>query len=109
VKPVTLVDAAATGLDDTVTALLHVSPTPGWDEIDVAFWSACRYGHRGCAEILLRHGAELNRCQPSYDGTPLDAAVEGGADDIARWLRTLGGAPARNLRPPEPTYARRTR
>ena len=106
-KPVTLVDAAATGLHDTVTALLHVSPSPGWDEIDRAFWSACRHGHGRSAEILLRHGAELNRSW--NERTPFDAAVEGDADDLVRWLRTLGGASAESRRPPEAAYARRTR
>lgn len=102
-------DAAAMGLDDTVTALLHVSPSPGYDEIDFAFWTACRRGRLRAAEILFRYGAQLNRCPPWAQQTPLDAAVEGGAEDLAQWLRTLGGTTAGSLRPWVTAYARRTR
>jgi hypothetical protein len=94
----TLGEAAESGLDDTVTVLLHVRPPPGYDEIDFAFWRACRGGHVGSAQILFRHGAQLNRCPPWAEQTPLDAAVAAGADELAHWLRTLGGSTAAGLR-----------
>ncbi|MDD7964045.1 ankyrin repeat domain-containing protein [Actinomycetospora lemnae] len=95
-----LVDAASRGLDDAVTALLHVSPSPGWDEVDLAFWSACRGGHLSTVEILFRHGAQLNRCQHHLGQTPLDAAIASGDEDLVRWLRVRGGSTAAGLRRP---------
>ncbi|GAA4873947.1 ankyrin repeat domain-containing protein [Actinomycetospora straminea] len=93
-----LVDAAAVGDDEAVVALLHVSPSPGWDEVDLAFWSACRGGHLSTVEILFRHGAQLNRCHHHLGQTPLDAAVASGAEGLVRWLRVRGGSTAAGLR-----------
>ena len=68
------------------------SPPP--NEIDVAFWCACHGGQRHCAEYLLSKGADPNWVS-AWDGlTPLDAALRGGADELAEWLRGRGARPS---------------
>lgn len=82
-------EAAALGLRDHVAAALAARPTPTPAEISAAFWGACHGGQRATAELLLDHGAELDRV--GWDGlTPLGAAERSGAQPIADWLRARG-------------------
>jgi ankyrin repeat protein len=46
------------------------------------------------AEYLLGRGADVNWV--GWDGlTPLDAAQRSNADELVRWLRSIGGTTAR--------------
>ncbi|MFK4069596.1 ankyrin repeat domain-containing protein [Streptomyces sp. NPDC029674] len=90
----TLQDAATLGLLDRVTAFVEGEPGPGSgrpdaSDITSAFWGACHGGQLATARYLSAQGADLDWI--GYDGmTPLDIAVESGADDVARWLRDRG-------------------
>ena len=85
------------GLDDRVAAYLATTPPPSADEIDLAFWGACHGGRLRSAELLLAAGADLDRIPPWSDGTPLDAALDDGADDVIRLLRDRGARSAAEL------------
>jgi ankyrin repeat protein len=86
--------AAALGLADRVEGRFARVPPPSPEEVDEAFWQACHGGQRQVAEYLLGRGASVNWVA-GWDGkTPLDVAVESGADDLAGWLRELGARPA---------------
>ena len=67
-----LFNAAGLGLLDRVRD--HLAATPSPEYIDGALWAACHGGQHATAELLLDHGADLNRPAP-WDGlTPVDAA-----------------------------------
>ncbi|MFI7320510.1 ankyrin repeat domain-containing protein [Streptomyces venezuelae] len=104
----TLQDAATLGLLDRVTSYVegarvpqNADTTPDTTQHDItrpditqhditsAFWGACHGGHLATARYLLERGADPDWI--GYDGmTPLDIAVEAGADDVAEWLRGKG-------------------
>jgi ankyrin repeat protein len=89
----TMWESAALGLLDRVDASFREDPPPPTDEATRAFWGACHGGHRDVAEYLLGRGADLNWV--GWDGlTPLDAAQRSNADDVVRWLRSVGGTTA---------------
>jgi uncharacterized protein len=102
---------ARTTIDDDATLGLHdrleghfAGTAPPPDDVSRAFWGACHGGQRRCAEYLLDRGADLDWVPPWEPLTPLDAAVRGGADDLADWLRARGARTAAELpagRPPE--------
>ncbi|MDX3660092.1 ankyrin repeat domain-containing protein [Streptomyces sp. ID05-26A] len=81
---VTLTDAATLGLTDRLDALL-AGATP--EDVNLAFWGACHGGQRECAERLLALGADVDWLPPWEPVTPLEAAVRGGFEDVAEWLR----------------------
>ncbi|WP_055703354.1 ankyrin repeat domain-containing protein [Streptomyces silaceus] len=84
----TLQDAATLGLLDRVEAAVAAGP-PDAEDLTSAFWGACHGGQLATARYLLAQGAELDRI--GYDGmTPLDIAVEAGAEDVVAWLRGQG-------------------
>lgn len=88
---VTCQDAATLGMMDRLETFFAGPQPPGPAEVNVAFWGACHGGRRQCAAYLLARGAEINWVPPWEDHTPLDAAARSGADDVAGWLRGLGG------------------
>ncbi|WP_223832874.1 ankyrin repeat domain-containing protein [Streptomyces venezuelae] len=95
----TLQDAAAMGLLDRVTSYVEAGPpdAPGPPDITAAFWGACHGGHLATARYLLDRGADPDWI--GYDDmTPLDIAVEAGADDVAEWLRGEGARRRRELK-----------
>ncbi|AZM57754.1 hypothetical protein DMA15_17930 [Streptomyces sp. WAC 01529] len=92
----TLQDEATLGLLDRVRARVAADP-PSPDDLDSAFWGACRGGQLATARYLLERGAALDRV--GYEEmTPLDAAVAAGAEDfvaagaedVVAWLRGRG-------------------
>ncbi len=90
----TLWQAAALGLIDRVQEYLASEPAPTLDDVTNAFWSACHGGQLEAANLLLRHGAELNWV--GYDGlTALDAAERNGNRELVEWLRTQGAVSAK--------------
>lgn len=84
----TIWQAAALGLLERVEELSFGSPTI--DEITNAFWHACRGGQLRTAELLLERGANVNWIGHDHK-TPLDVAVESGAEELVQWLRGRGG------------------
>lgn len=90
----TLVDAATLGLLDRVEGYFTDPEVPAPAEVTAAFWGACHGGRRDCAEYLLDRGAELDWVPPWQPLTPLDAAVQEGADDLVAVLRARGARSA---------------
>jgi hypothetical protein len=86
--------AAALGLMPRLEELLATNPDP--TEINNAFWQACHGGQRRAAELLVRHGADVNAAVHYAQGTALDAATGVGTrlDLLATWLRENGGRPS---------------
>jgi uncharacterized protein len=64
-------------------------------EVNIAFWCACHGGQRRAAEYLHQRGADGNWVAPWDSLSALDAARRSGADDVARWLATVGARSAR--------------
>ena len=95
----TLGQAASLGLLDHVRAHL-TDDRPTEQDITSALWMACHGGQRSTAELCLAHGGNINWIGHDHL-TPLDAAVRGGATDLAAWLRTRGArsAAARTVEP----------
>lgn len=102
---VTLAQAAGMGLTARVEAMLlqevrssdEGSGTgEGDDEVSRAFWYACHGGRLDSARVLARHGADVN-WRPPWDGDvrPVDAAGEGGGEELVRWLREQGAVTGR--------------
>ncbi|MFD6437305.1 ankyrin repeat domain-containing protein [Streptomyces venezuelae] len=116
----TLQDAATLGLLDRVTSCVEGAPQDAHTAADTntntdtdtdtsadtaldtaaditsAFWGACHGGHLATARYLAAQGADLDWI--GYDDmTPLDIAVEAGADDVAEWLRGEGARHRRDL------------
>ena len=92
----TMWQSAALGLMDRVEEHLAGQPSPSSDDITNAFWCACHGGQLIAAEILLRHGADLN--WKGYDRLgPLDAAVRNGNEELVTWLRTRGAISGKAL------------
>ena len=48
---------------------------------------AAWFGHRGLAELLIEHGADLMATDAQYNGTPADWAHHGGHEELSEWLR----------------------
>ncbi len=87
-----LFNAAGLGLLDRIRD--HLAADPGSEQIDSALWSACHGGQQATAELLLGHGADLNRPAPWEPLTPLDAARRNGFHDLATWLAAQGARSA---------------
>ena len=96
--------AAALGLLARLEELLAGEPAQEADEINKAFWQACHGGQRRAAELLLRHGADINTGQPYAHGTPLDVAP--GPDTrrstLVDWLREQGARSGEAPDSPDP-------
>jgi ankyrin repeat protein len=90
-----LFNAAGLGLINRVRD--HLAADPPAELIDSALWVACHGGQQPSAELLLTHGADLNRPAPWEPLTPLDAARREGFHDLAAWLTTQGARSAADL------------
>jgi uncharacterized protein len=89
---VNLSQASALGLMPLVTSFMEAVPSPGPDEISVAFWNACRAGQLTTARYLLARGADLNWPAPWSGETPLDAAQARREDEMVAWLTAAGAS-----------------
>lgn len=93
--PLDLYTAAMMGMTDRVRAFLQENPDlarqPGVHGIPSLFFPAL-YGHVEIAELLLRHGAEVNA--GAGGNTPLHATALYGRAAMARWLLDHGADPA---------------
>ena len=63
---------------------------PEQDQIDAAFWHACRGGRVVVAIFLFDQGADVNRVPAWAPLTPLDAAYLGGRGELIDWLSARG-------------------
>src|SRR6202035_5154035 len=84
--------SAALGLLPRVTSFVEAVPSPGPDEISVAFWNACRAAQLATARYLLARGADLNWPAPWSGETPLDAAQARREDEMVAWLTAAGAS-----------------
>jgi hypothetical protein len=86
-------EAAALGDRPRAEELLASDPPPAADDINEAFWQACRGGQRRLAEYLLVCGADISS-SPGYAAgrTPLQAAAEVDTrhQAVISWLREQG-------------------
>jgi ankyrin repeat protein len=89
--------SAALGLMDRVAADFAGASQPSSEDITNAFWCACHGGQREAAEYLLARGADRNWIGYG-DQTPLDAARQHGAHDLAEWLVTQGAKSTTELK-----------
>ena len=85
-----LAPAAALGLLALVTARVSADPPPTREEIDVAFWNACRAGQLETARFLLGHGADRDWRAPWSGQTPLDGARVQYQRGVVAWLVEMG-------------------
>jgi uncharacterized protein len=84
--------AAALGLMPLVTSLVGAVTPPGSEELNVAFWNACRAGQLEAARYLLRHGADRDWRAPWSGQTPLDAARDQHCGSVVTWLIEAGAS-----------------
>lgn len=92
----TIWQAAALGLLDRVRRVCEAKPAPVHDALTNALWHACRGGQLAVAQHLVECGADINWI--GHDGqTPYDVALEGGSEDLARWLRDRGAKTAAEI------------
>jgi uncharacterized protein len=88
--------AAALGLVDLVRAELEREPDLDGERITQAFWAACRAGHPDVATLLIESGPNINWVGWN-DETPLDAARDAEAAELAAWLHARGARSAAEL------------
>jgi len=85
--------AAALGDRGRLGELLNADPAPAQEQIDSAFWHACRGGHVRIAATLLERGADINFPLEEGGGeTPIQAVADVGTRHQAMltWLREHG-------------------
>jgi ankyrin repeat protein len=92
--------AAALGMTSVVEKFLQENPAPSSEEVNHAFWQACRGGYRRTVECLFVRGADLNWV-PDYAGeTALEIASKAGLDTgreaLMNWLRDKGAQGRKN-------------
>ncbi len=93
----TIWQAAALGLVDRVRAFCESDPAPSTDTLSNALWHACRAGQHATSEVLVGHGAVVNRIGHEAK-SPLDVAEESGNGALVTWLESLGAQRAAALR-----------
>ncbi len=82
--------AAALGLMPLVRSRLSSVPAPSQEDLDVAFWNACRAGQLEAARHLLQQGADRDWPAPWSGETPLEAAHAQHEDAVVAWLIEAG-------------------
>jgi ankyrin repeat protein len=87
--------AAALGMTSVVDRFFQQAPPPSSEEINHAFWQACRGGSRRTAEYLLARGADLNwipdYAQESALQIASSAGMDTGREALVNWLSAKGG------------------
>ena len=85
---------AAMGTTSMLEKFIQEKSKPSKDDVNHAFYHACRGGYRRTAEYLFARGADLNWVPDYARETPLEAASGGGHDTgreaLANWLREKG-------------------
>ncbi len=87
-------------MTSVVEKFLQESPAPSSQEVNHAFWQACRGGSRRTAEYLFARGADLSWIPDYAKETPLEIAKTAGMDTgreaLVNWLgEKAAQAPAR--------------
>jgi uncharacterized protein len=86
--------AAALGMTSMLEKFLQEGSAPSSEEVNHAFWQACRGGYRRTAEYLVARGADLNWIPDYAKETPLEIASRAGLDTgreaLVNWLRDKG-------------------
>lgn len=87
--------AAALGMTSKVEELLIGTSPPRPEDLNEAFWYACRGGQRRTAERLLAHGADLRWIPPYHKKASLEIAATLGTrrQALVTWLRERTGEP----------------
>jgi uncharacterized protein len=84
--------AAALGMTSRVDTFFHEGPAPSGQEVNHAFWQACRGGYRRTVEYLFARGVDLNWTPDYAKETPIEIASKAGMDTgreaLVTWLRT---------------------
>ena len=93
----TLWHAATLGLTNRLRGYFSGAATPPPAEVNAALWGACHGGQQAAAAYLLDQGAEINWIPGWERLTPLDAAIRGGAFELAGWLRDRAAVSAAEL------------
>jgi len=89
--------AAAVGMTASVEKFFAEGSAPSSEEVNHAFWQACRGGYRRTAEYLLARGADLNWMPDYAKETALEVASSGmdtGREALVNWLRTKSATSA---------------
>lgn len=87
--------AAALGITSLLPTFFKEGSPPSKEELNHAFWQACRGGYRRTVEWLLERGADLNWIPDYARETALQVASNGmdtGREALVNWLREKGAA-----------------
>ena len=85
--------AAALGMTSVTASFFKDGSAASTEELNHAFWHACRGGYRRTAEYLLAKGADLNWIPEYARDTALQAAGNGmdtARESLVNWLRGKG-------------------
>ena len=85
--------AAALGMTSRLATFFKEGSAPSSEELNHAFWQACRGGYRRTAEYLLERGADLNWIPDYAKETALQVAsndMDPGREALVNWLRAKG-------------------
>ena len=85
--------AAALGMTSLTASFFKDGSASSTEELNHAFWQACRGGNRRTAEYLLARGADLNWIPDYAKETALQAAsnvMDTGREALVNWLRGKG-------------------
>ncbi len=85
---------AALGMLDRLAARFDAAPSPGAGHVNYAFWIACAAGRKDSAELLLKHGADVNWIPDWDEASPLDVANKGQHESLVAWLQEQGAETA---------------
>jgi ankyrin repeat protein len=88
--------AAAVGMTTFLEKSFQANPAPSSEEVNHAFWHACRGGYRRTAEYLFARGADLNWIPDYAKETSFQIASSAGQDTgreaLVNWLRGKGAS-----------------
>src|SRR6516162_5363038 len=83
--------AAALGMTSAVNRFFQEGSPPASEEVNHAFWQACRGGYRRTAEYLFARGADLKWIPDYAKETALEittrAGLDTGREALVNWLR----------------------
>ncbi|KAJ6784974.1 hypothetical protein PWT90_01773 [Aphanocladium album] len=87
---VSLQDAATLGLLDRIKEMYAASPKPTERDTNCALWNACHGSQLNTAQFIHSQGGDVNFVPPWGEDTPLDEAKSQKAEDLVKWLESLG-------------------